>query len=63
MSRFSEDKPKAPTNLSSLIETTESMPGMKIMMNFSKNWWDPIERISESWSKQPTKKMRMSTAL
>ena len=58
-----EDEPLVPKTLCSLLDTTESMPGMRIMMNFCKNWWDPIERINESCCKQPSKSMRMSTAL
>jgi hypothetical protein len=30
-----------PTDIFSLINTTQSMPAVKIIMNFTKNWWDP----------------------
>ena len=30
-----------PTNLQELMESTKSMPAIKIIMNFTKNWWDP----------------------
>lgn len=31
--------------LSELLQTTESMPAMKIIMNFTNNWWDPTRNV------------------
>lgn len=30
-----------PQKLSELIQSTQNMPAIKIIMNFSENWWDP----------------------
>ena len=30
-----------PNKLSQLIQSTQNMPAIKIIMNFSQNWWDP----------------------
>ena len=32
---------KRPKNLLQLIQSTQNMPSIKIIMNFTENWWDP----------------------
>ena len=45
---------KMPKNLGQLIQSTQNMPAIKIIMNFTENWWDPSKT-------NPTSSGRMKT--
>ena len=34
--------PVVPKNIYDLLETVYAIPAIRIMMNFTENWWDPI---------------------
>jgi hypothetical protein len=52
---FIKTTPLKPEYLEELIESTQMMPSMKIILNFTRNWWDPNIKINEQYRKRHKK--------